>query len=206
MAPQIRLTHRTTLSFVPHSSSRLHTFIRLLPRKAAARSPAQPSSARSRSSFQSPPAATSEPRPPFRPLRHLPFGTLLRTLAVTTFTSSPSILSPALRVLSAVAYHPHPLLNPDKNPLVRWLLRSTLYRHFCAGESPAAVQQTLARLRQQGVGEVILGWAREIEKRGEKFDVEDDGQHSDDQEIRQWQEGSARTISMVPAGQFAALK
>ena len=139
-------------------------------------------------------------------LAHLPFTVLVRTLLTTLFTSAPLLMRPTLRVLSTIAYSPSPLLSPDHNPIVRSFLRQTLYRHFCAGENAAGVQRTLAQLRAQGIDGVVLGWAREIERRGADFEA---GEHEMDDaahDITVWREGTSRTVDMVPAGQFASVK
>ena len=141
-----------------------------------------------------------------RPLARLPSTVLLRTLLTTLLTSTPFLLRPAIRILSAIAHNPSPLLAPDRNPLVRSLLRHTLYQQFCAGEDAAGVQLTLARLRAQGVDGVVLGWAREIERRGAGFDSEEYEIEGAASNIETWREGTSQTIDMVPEGQFAALK
>ena len=72
-------------------------------------------------------------------------------------------------------------------------------------QSPA-VARTVARLRAQGADGVILGWAREIARRGEASAAREPGAGDAARDIETWREGSARTIGMTPAGQFAALK
>ena len=142
------------------------------------------------------------------PLAHLPFSSILRGYLVTALTSSPLLLSPALRLLSAIAYSSSPLLSPGKNPVVRWVLKKTVYKHFCAGENPTEVNQTVELLRKWGILGVLLGYAREVEMRGEGYGTKQPGiaSEEDEREIREWSNGTLETVEMAPEGDFVCLK
>ncbi|EEY23815.1 proline oxidase [Verticillium alfalfae VaMs.102] len=96
------------------------------------------------------------------PLSLLPLHMILRSLLTTTISSSRWLLPPSLAIASALAHATHPLLSPDRNPLLRVLVKHTFYAQFCAGESPAEVRRTVSRLKGLGFSGVILGYAREV--------------------------------------------
>ena len=142
------------------------------------------------------------------PLARFPFSCLLRSFLLTTLTTSPVLLLPSLRLLSAIAYSTNPLLSPSSNPIIRWVLKQTVYRHFCAGENPAEIKQTVDFQRKVGIQGILLAWAKEVEHRGEGYGTAQPGEASDEdkQEIRKWTQGTLATVSMAPEGDFVCLK
>ncbi|KAH8700335.1 FAD-linked oxidoreductase-like protein [Talaromyces proteolyticus] len=136
----------------------------------------------------------------------------MRSLSVTTVTSVPLLLTPALASLSWVADSKLPVLDPDKNGALKSVLRQTIYSQFCAGESPAEVAHTISELKSLGYAGVILGYgrevvmtddeARELAVRGEQEqELEDDAD-----QVQQWTEGTMRTLELAHEGDFVALK
>ena len=99
---------------------------------------------------------------PKAPLSVLPLTSILRSLMTATVSSSPVLLPPSLRVMSLLAHTTSPVLNPDKNPLLKLVLKKTFYAQFCAGENAAEVQATIEGLKKVGFRGVILGYAREV--------------------------------------------
>ena len=96
------------------------------------------------------------------PLSLLPLSTVLRTILSTTISSSPVLLPPSLKIMSAMAHTNAALLNPDRNPLLRQFLKTTFYAQFCAGENAAEVRRTVQGLKQLGFSGVMMGYAREV--------------------------------------------
>ncbi|KAM0498878.1 hypothetical protein ACHAP9_008252 [Verticillium nonalfalfae] len=134
---------------------------------------------------------------------------ILRSLLTTTISSSRWLLPPSLAIASALAHATHPLLSPDRNPLLRVLLKHTFYAQFCAGESPAEVRRTVSRLKGLGFSGVILGYAREVvmteaQTRG-LSGASETSSRSDEEEVRPWQEGTEQTVRLAEAGDFVAL-
>ncbi|RXG43070.1 hypothetical protein VDGE_06216 [Verticillium dahliae] len=156
------------------------------------------------------PAAVT-PAPAHRaPLSLLPLHMILRSLLTTTISSSRWLLPPSLAIASALAHATHPLLSPDRNPLLRVLLKHTFYAQFCAGETPAEVRRTVSRLKGLGFSGVILGYAREVvmteaQTRG-LSGASETSRRSDEEEVRPWQEGTEQTVRLAEAGDFVALK
>ncbi|KUL88435.1 hypothetical protein ZTR_05480 [Talaromyces verruculosus] len=146
------------------------------------------------------------------PLSILPLSAVIRTLAITTFTSVPFLLGPALASLSILSDSKSPLLNPDKNPILNAILRQSIYSQFCAGETPAEVRKTIADLKQLGYAGVILGYGREVVMDGDEEEgiasAAGEAQNADQilREIREWKEGTMQTVELADEGDFVALK
>ncbi|KAM0275992.1 hypothetical protein ACHAQH_007210 [Verticillium albo-atrum] len=155
-----------------------------------------------------PPALASAPTPK-DPLSLLPLHMILRSLLTTTISSSRWLLPPSLAIASALAHTTNPVLNPDRNPLIRFIVKHTFYAQFCAGETPAEVRRTVARLKGLGFSGVILGYAREVvltEAQTKGLTASEAGSLSDEEEVRPWQRGTEQTVMLAEAGDFVALK
>ncbi|KAI6383069.1 hypothetical protein MCOR25_000256 [Pyricularia grisea] len=142
----------------------------------------------------------------------LPLKTVLRSLAVTTVSSSPLLLSPSLAIMSGLAHSKSPLLNPDRNPILRWALKKTFYAQFCAGENPLEVRQTIAGLKKIGFTGVLLGYAKEVvlsDKETKELHSCTEGQASEEctqKEVIPWAEGTMETVRLVSPGDFVSVK
>lgn len=119
------------------------------------------------------------------------------------------LLSFVLRLLSRIAKSESVVLNPDRNPLLRHLLRTTFYAHFCAGESESEIKGVLAGLKRIGYDGVILTYAKEtvphragthrlMTRCSEEINARD--------EVETWERGSLKTIDLADKGDFVALK
>lgn len=147
------------------------------------------------------------------PLSILPLHTVLRSLAVTTISSSPLLLPPSLAIMSLLAHTTSPLLNPDNNPILRRLIKSTFYAQFCAGETAAEVRNTIARLKGLGFSGVILGYAREVVLTdAQTKDLASCGLEGDvaeeciKSEVVPWADGTLETVRLASEGDYVALK
>ncbi|KAJ3497193.1 hypothetical protein NLG97_g2082 [Lecanicillium saksenae] len=153
---------------------------------------------------------SSEPRS--APLSVLPLTMIVRSLLTTVISSSPILLPPSLRVMSILANTHNPILNPDKNPLLRFFLKKTFYAQFCAGENPAEVHATISRLKNIGFSGVILGYAKEVvlsEDQAKAVAAEDQGIETAADitgEIEPWAEGTLETVALASPGDYVALK
>ncbi|KAF3764134.1 FAD-linked oxidoreductase [Cryphonectria parasitica EP155] len=147
------------------------------------------------------------------PLSILPLQTILRSLAVTTISSSPFLLSPSLAIMNVLAHTNNGLLNPDRNPLLKLLIKSTFYAQFCAGENAAEVRSTVARLKGLGFSGVILGYAKEVVLTdAETRELSNCGAESKEleehvkRELTHWAQGTLETVRLADEGDFVALK
>lgn len=162
--------------------------------------------------FNTPVVAPTQPSisRPTSPLALLPFPTLLRSYALTALSSYPLLLVPSLRLLSFVAHSPSALLNPDRNPLLHWLLKKTFYAQFCAGENATEVQMTVRGLKNMGYKGVILAYGKEIVlEKGEKVKASSASTSeilATERDIQAWKEGTMKTVEMAEEGDFIGLK
>ena len=126
--------------------------------------------------------------------------------------------------MSLVAHSSSPILNPDRNPVLHFLLKKTFYAHFCAGETPSEVQATAQRLRTMGFKGVILAYGKEIvlnkaskakilskAPNHDPHQTPSSTQSSEDQalaaqDIEAWRKGTLATVDMTHANDFVALK
>ncbi|KAH7313692.1 proline dehydrogenase-like protein [Stachybotrys elegans] len=146
------------------------------------------------------------------PLAILPLTMLLRSLATATVSSSPVLLPPSLHVMAALAHSTSPLLNPDKNPLLRWFIKKSFYAQFCAGENAVEVRRKIAQLKGIGFTGVMLCYAREVvltEKQSRDLSEGKAMEETEDcinTQIIPWMEGSLNSIRMAEKGDFVAIK
>jgi len=147
------------------------------------------------------------------PLAVLPLSSVLRTLMTTTVSSSKVLLPPSLAIMSTLANSHSPALNPDRNPLLRYILKKTFYAQFCAGENAAEVRETIGSLKDIGFSGVILGYAKEVVlSDAQTRDLTSNGIGSAaaaecvNTEIKPWATGTMDTVMLASPGDFVALK
>ena len=159
--------------------------------------------------------ANLDPHTPTTALSLLPLPNLLRSYVITALSSYPLLLTPSLRVLSTLAHSSSPFLNPDRNPLLHFLLKRTFYAQFCAGETIREVQSTAQGLKLLGFKGVILAYGKEIIlEKGERpilgnTNASDKGDIVSTvaiEEVQAWKEGTMTTVEMTEPGDFVALK
>jgi proline dehydrogenase len=151
---------------------------------------------------------TKMPRP-VSPLSILPLPNLIRSYLVTAVSSSPLLLRTSLGALKLLAHSRSPILNPDVNPVLRFLLKRTVYAQFCAGETANEVDQTISRLKGMGYKGVMLGYAREVcmgqnEATSLSSDVSEEKLNTN--EISSWAKGTLATVKMAQEGDYVSLK
>ncbi|KAJ3949818.1 proline dehydrogenase [Colletotrichum fioriniae] len=114
--------------------------------------------------------------------------------------------------MSVLAHTASPLLNPDKNPLLRFFLKNTFYAQFCAGETPAEVGRTIKGLKDVGFSGVILGYAKEVvltDAQKKELSACSEGKIAEEcirNEIIPWARGTLETVQLAEPGDFVALK
>lgn len=155
------------------------------------------------------PPSSTEALLPLRPLSCLPLSTLLRSYLVTSISSQPVLLRPALGILSFIAHSKSPLLNPDQNPVIRFLLKKTLYAQFCAGETPTEIQGTVNALKDMGYPSIILAYAKEVvmdENEAKALGRATESSIDSLGEIASWENGNIETIKLSNDGDYVGLK
>ncbi|KAH8905672.1 FAD-linked oxidoreductase [Coniochaeta sp. PMI_546] len=146
------------------------------------------------------------------PLAVLPFTTIVRSLLTTTISSSPLLLPPSLAVMSVMAHTTNPLLNPDRNPILKYVTKKTFYAQYCAGENAGEVRHTVETLKRIGFSGVILGYAREVVLTpAQTADLASCGEGAIAEEcirneINPWASGTLETVRLAAPGDYVALK
>ncbi|KAI9925480.1 proline dehydrogenase [Aspergillus wentii] len=132
---------------------------------------------------------------------------LWRSLLVATISSHPRLLSTSLSLLTHITHPRFFLLDVNKNPILRSILKTTFYNHFCAGENGREVTATIGRIKDMGFRGVILTYAKEVVDADEtaKEGIQSE-KESLNTEIEAWRQGVLQTVEMVGDGDFLALK
>jgi proline dehydrogenase len=140
----------------------------------------------------------------------LPLASVMRSLSVTAVTSFPFLLHPTLRLLSFLANSKMAFCDPERNPLLRQFLRTTIYAQFCAGETPPAVQNTVKGLKNLGFSGVILGYAREVVMDEDEIKAAGGeaalSPENEVHEVAAWKDGTLKTVDIAEENDFVALK
>jgi proline dehydrogenase len=124
----------------------------------------------------------------------------------------PLLLRPSLALMSFLAHTKSPLLNPDHNPILHFLLKRTFYAQFCAGESPVEVRKTISGLKKIGFKGVILGHAKEVVlSKAEEQLLETEAPLAnqailDAEEVATWRDNTINTVELTQRGDYVALK
>ncbi|TGJ84356.1 hypothetical protein E0Z10_g4425 [Xylaria hypoxylon] len=114
--------------------------------------------------------------------------------------------------MSTLAHSNHSLLNPDKNPFLRWFLKKTFYAQFCAGENAVEISRTINGLKGLGFNGVILGYAREVVLTdAQTRDLSSCGEGPTVEEcirteIIPWAAGTKETLQLTEPGDFVSVK
>lgn len=146
------------------------------------------------------------------PLSILPLRMIIRSLFITSISSSTALQSVIIRTLLMLAYAENAILNPDRNPILHLLLKKTFYAQFCAGETPAEVRSTISSLKDIGFSGVILTYAKEaVLSEGEAnvtagYESSKETAHDITSEIEPWTKGTLETIRLAGLGDYVALK
>ena len=154
------------------------------------------------------PQQTVSPQSSNPPLSLLPFKSLVRSYLINALSANQLLLNLSLRTLSLLAFSKSPFLSPDRNPVLRLLLKKTFYAQFCAGETRTEIQQTVNGLKSIGFSGAILAYAKEVvAHKGQdlsKCKSLDDGIASAD--VESWKQGNLKTIDLTDSGEFIGLK
>lgn len=141
------------------------------------------------------------------PLSRLKTSSIIRSLFLSVFFSYPFLFRPGFAVMKKVANSQSLLLHPDKNILLRSLLKPFIYDQFCAGTNHIEVQNTVADIKRLGFSGVILCYGKELQV-GENAQLLG---HREQKalgaaEIEHWKNGNIQTLSMVGEGDWLGIK
>ncbi|RJE22158.1 Proline dehydrogenase [Aspergillus sclerotialis] len=123
--------------------------------------------------------------------------------------SSP-LLHPSLSLMKLLVNSNSAFLNPSKNPLINYLLRISIYNHFCAGTNEDEVKRTVRDMKQLGFTGVILGYGREIVVKQDDSNTKTDQSESRrvayENAVEEWKQGNLRTLKMIGSGDYLSMK
>ncbi|KAF2107016.1 FAD-linked oxidoreductase-like protein [Lophiotrema nucula] len=139
-------------------------------------------------------------------LARLPLSSIVRSLVLGTFFTSPLLYRPGILVLGKVADSNSGLLNPDRNLLIRAIVKPLIYDHFCAGTNKAEIQRNVAKLKQIGFSGVILGYGKEYDPRKQKHGQNTKKMVEAEAEIEHWRKGNVETLQVLGEGDILAMK
>lgn len=117
-----------------------------------------------------------------------------------------------MAVMSAMAHTANPLLNPDRNPILKYVMKKTFYAQYCAGENAEEVRRTVESLKRIGFSGVILGYAREVvltEEQTAGLASCGEGDAAEEcikNEINPWADGTLETVLLATPGDYVAIK
>ena len=142
-------------------------------------------------------------------LARLPTSSLVRGLLLGTFLSSPLLFTPGFALLKKIANSPSRILNPDRNPILRAIVKPLMYDQFCAGRNRLEIQARVLQIKSLGFSGVILCYGKENQIQRSGQHLMDDVQHSDsvlDEELQVWRQGNLETLDMIGDGDFLGIK
>lgn len=149
------------------------------------------------------------------PLSAMPTGMLLRSLFIATVSSNKFLLLPSLHLLSFFSKPNRSyLFNVDRNPVLKGIMKRTLYNQFCAGETERETKACVKQLKDLGFKGVILTYAKEMvfdhNSKSASLHASEKAQETafptNDTDIETWRVGTLKTIDLISEGDILALK
>ncbi|KAI9684165.1 MAG: proline dehydrogenase [Trizodia sp. TS-e1964] len=144
--------------------------------------------------------AGRDARPLSPALSRVPTSTIVRSLAITSVSGNAALLALALHVLARI------VKARSRSPALRWLLKTTLYRQFCAGENVGEVRRTAKSFKGMGYAGVILGFAKEDARGPEEKAAAGQTPLSPTEVSRVWKTGVLDTIALAEKEDFVNVK
>jgi proline dehydrogenase len=142
-------------------------------------------------------------------LSAIPNKTLARSLVLLSLMQRRWLLRPCLAMLEAMSHPKLSLMNPDKNGVLRIIVRKTIYDHFAAGTCESEVAKSSAEIKRIGYG-VIMGYAKEFvleDPTDREVETDHTGYlpcHYD--AVQRWKESNLQTLRMIESGDFLSVK
>jgi hypothetical protein len=150
------------------------------------------------------------------PLSAMPTNMLLRSLFIATVSSNKFLLIPSLHLLSFFSKSGRSyLFNVDRNPVLKAILKRTLFNQFCAGETEQETRALVKLLKDLGFKGVILTYAKEMvfdhktksaNHHATEEIVEEHVAAAHDADIETWRTGTLKTLDLISEGDILALK
>jgi pyrroline-5-carboxylate reductase len=103
----------------------------------------------------------------------------------------------------------------DRNPVLKAILKPTLYNQFCAGETEQETKNLVKQLKDLGFKGVILTYAKEMvfdhntksaNHHASEEVVEKHAAATHDADIETWRVGTLKTVDLISESDILALK
>ncbi|KAI5197973.1 hypothetical protein AUEXF2481DRAFT_33421 [Aureobasidium subglaciale EXF-2481] len=166
------------------------------------RSPRRQSSLVSRHSDAS---SVESPKQQPSQLHRISTVNLVRNIVLGKVFTSPFLFKYGVACLSKIANSKSAILDPDKNALLRALIKPMIYDHFCAGTNKLEIKRTLDYLKTMGFKGVILIYSKEIPAMPVEA-LNDPEPLIQDEDIDSWRDGNVKTLDMVEPGDYVGIK
>ena len=142
-------------------------------------------------------------------LARLPTASIFRSLLLGAFFSSSILFTPGFALLKKIANSPSCVLNPDRNPLLRAIVKPFVYDHFCAGTNRLEIRGRISQIKALGFSGVILCYGKEIQIQKPTSSPVGDPHflhQAFDQELELWKQGNLETLDMIGDGDYLGIK
>lgn len=142
-------------------------------------------------------------------LARLPTASVFRGLLLGTFFSSSILFRPGFALLKKISNSPSRILNPDRNPIMRAIVKPLVYDQFCAGTNRSEIQARISQIKSLGFSGVILCYGKEIQiQKSSQLHLDDlhDSHQTFDQELELWKQGNLETLDMIGDGDYLGIK
>ena len=141
-----------------------------------------------------------------RHLQRMPTSSLVRSLVLGTMFVSPTLVRLALIAMDRIANSKSLLLSPERNGLIRYVVKRLIYDHFCAGANKCEIGKTKNAIKAMGFSGIVLCYGREIQIT-KYSELRSTGRETGpDKEITEWRDGTLETVDMVGEGDWIGIK
>lgn len=141
-------------------------------------------------------------------LARLSTSSLLKNIFLSVFLRTPLLFKPGFAVFEKIANSSWSIANPDKNPVIRALVRPLIYDHFCAGTNVDEIRKTSTDIKGLGFSGIVLCYGKEVQvNAGNTFVGHTSANNAQiGQEVAQWRDGNLETLDMVQEGDWLGMK
>ncbi|KAL8830588.1 MAG: hypothetical protein Q9191_001341 [Dirinaria sp. TL-2023a] len=142
-------------------------------------------------------------------LARLPTASVFRSLLLGAFFSSSLLFTPGFAFLKKISNSPSRMLNPDKNPILRAIVKPLVYDQFCAGRNRSEIQEKISQIKSLGFSGVILCYGKEIQIQKyyqPEVDWLSESHQGFDQGLDLWKQGNLETLDMIGDGDYLGIK
>ncbi|KAK4613742.1 putative proline dehydrogenase, mitochondrial [Fulvia fulva] len=140
-------------------------------------------------------------------LERMPNINVFRNLLLGTMLTSPILSKIGFGLFGTVTNSKSAMLNPDRNPVLRAIIKPLIYDQFCAGTNPKEIFRTRDVTKGMGYGGIVLCYGKEIQI-SSTGEVHSTGKGNANQtlEINAWRDGNLETLDMTGKGDWLGMK